>query len=41
MKTSCIPICLFDQICHQRTLSFEGWVRMARDVGLDAIEMYL
>jgi len=39
MKTSCIPICLFQKITSGE-MSFVEWLDMAAEVGLDGIEMY-
>jgi len=40
MKLSCIPICFFDDLISTRTMPLSDWVRMARKLDLDGIEMY-
>ena len=40
MQISCIPICLFKELLHDKTLSLKEWINMAVDLGLDGIEMY-
>ena len=40
MKLSCIPICLFDDLIHTRTMTLSDWAQMACRIGLDGIEMY-
>ena len=40
MRTSCIPICLFDRMLRTRDLPVEDWIAMAVDIGFDGIEMY-
>jgi len=40
MQISCIPICLFKELLHDKTLSIKDWINMAVDLGLDGIEMY-
>lgn len=40
MRLSCIPICLFKELCSERTMTVEAWIEMAADLGLDGIEMY-
>jgi len=40
MQISCIPICLFKELLHDKTLPLRDWIDMAADLGLDGIEMY-
>ncbi len=40
MKFSCIPLNFGRQIGHDKTMSFEDWIKMAAEFGLDGVEIY-
>jgi len=40
MRFSCIPLNFYRQIAMDKTMSYEDWIDMAAELGLDGIEMY-
>lgn len=40
MKFSCIPLNFSRQIAHDKTMTYEDWIEMAVEFGLDGVEIY-
>lgn len=40
MKLSCIPLNFYREMGRDKTMSYEDWISMAVELGLDAIEIY-
>ena len=40
MRFSCIPLNFYRQIAHDKTMTYEDWIELAVEFGLDGIEIY-
>lgn len=40
MKFSCIPLNFYPQIARDKTMTYEDWIEMAVEFGLDGVEIY-
>ena len=40
MKFSCIPLNFYKQIAHDKSMTYEDWIEMAVEFGLDGVEIY-